>query len=174
VFRNPGAGIAPWNVQKYSFYLENGIPKIIQNDSNATPVIFFHFHGTKIFQNGFGVVINFPMTFSAIEVFFITYSACLYEKSNEIYKAIGSFLPGTFANVKEYNLKDGFNRYRDRDFSGNEHIYQYVLTDATAWKSLKNISIFLRVKNYRKYMFSLIKRSPKIFSKLFFKGKFNG
>lgn len=49
---NPGAGIAPWNLQQYEFVQRNGkIVGIKKESGKHFPVIFFHFHGLKLFKN---------------------------------------------------------------------------------------------------------------------------
>lgn len=45
IMKNEGAGIAPWNVQKYSFKLEGEQLITVNNDSQKKwPVVFYHFH----------------------------------------------------------------------------------------------------------------------------------
>jgi hypothetical protein len=42
VLQHQGAGLAPWNVEKYSLRLENGQVLV-----DSQPLVFFHFHGLK-------------------------------------------------------------------------------------------------------------------------------
>ena len=45
IMENEGAGIAPWNVQKYSFTYENSVLTATHEQSKKKwPVIFYHFH----------------------------------------------------------------------------------------------------------------------------------
>lgn len=45
IMKNEGAGIAPWNVQKYSFKTEGDTLIAISNESQKKwPVVFYHFH----------------------------------------------------------------------------------------------------------------------------------
>ncbi len=48
--KNPGGGLAPWNIQQYRF--ENSSEgKEIKTGNTFTPV-FYHFHGMKFYDNG--------------------------------------------------------------------------------------------------------------------------
>ncbi len=52
VLQHPGGGVAPWNVQKYSFTETNH--KIFlseEENSKSYPLVFFHFHGLKFFSD---------------------------------------------------------------------------------------------------------------------------
>jgi len=46
--KNVGAGVAPWNHETRSPYFEESIWKV----EDEIPLVFYHFHGLKIFQNG--------------------------------------------------------------------------------------------------------------------------
>lgn len=52
VSKNLGAGVAPWNVQQYKFYRDNsGFTLKEISTGFLTPLIFYHFHGMKFFNN---------------------------------------------------------------------------------------------------------------------------
>ena len=52
ILQNPGGGVAPWNVQKYSFAEVNReIFLSEEKNSNSYPLVFFHFHGLKFFSD---------------------------------------------------------------------------------------------------------------------------
>ncbi len=49
--QNLGGGVAPWNVQQYELFLENG--KVFGKEKISKkifPIIFFHFHGFKFLE----------------------------------------------------------------------------------------------------------------------------
>ena len=46
--KNQGAGVAPWNHEIYKPYLEKSIWKV----NGESPLVFYHFHGLRIFDNG--------------------------------------------------------------------------------------------------------------------------
>lgn len=50
-----GGGIAPWNVQQYKFYSADGILTANKNansvSSASKPVVFYHFHGLKLYSD---------------------------------------------------------------------------------------------------------------------------
>jgi hypothetical protein len=52
VLQHPGGGVAPWNVQQYSFEGRNGkIYLSAEGSSMSYPLVFFHFHGLKFYSN---------------------------------------------------------------------------------------------------------------------------
>ena len=65
ILQNLGGGVAPWNMQQYRFYKDNGVIKgeVLEN-GDVFDLIFFHFHAIKIgykapilefFFGGYGV-----------------------------------------------------------------------------------------------------------------------
>ena len=46
---NPGAGVAPWNVEKYRFFGSNSVS--LNDHGKIWPLIFYHFHGLKFFDS---------------------------------------------------------------------------------------------------------------------------
>lgn len=53
VMKNKGAGIASWNLEGYEFYKETAELKAFSKEiKKRVDVIFFHFHGVKIYKNG--------------------------------------------------------------------------------------------------------------------------
>jgi len=58
--KNIGAGIAPWNVQQYSFKFENDNLTGFDGISGVHfSVIFFHFHGLTFFENNIVSLTNY-------------------------------------------------------------------------------------------------------------------
>lgn len=54
VLRHPGGGIAPWNLQQFSFMEKGGSIDIKEkNSSKIYPLVFFHFHGVKFYTDGY-------------------------------------------------------------------------------------------------------------------------
>ncbi|HVY75129.1 MAG TPA: hypothetical protein VG890_09880 [Puia sp.] len=52
VVQNPGAGLAPWNIQQYETWEKEGSPVVrCKEDRKEYPAIFFHFHGLKFFSD---------------------------------------------------------------------------------------------------------------------------
>ena len=75
VSSNMGGGVAPWNMERYEFAIDNGIMKATERGMNVTfPVIFFHFH--FVYANVKGMVHNFsfdkyvPSKETSYKVFF--------------------------------------------------------------------------------------------------------
>jgi hypothetical protein len=75
-----GGGIAPWNVQQYTFKKEN--EKLIGNSSGKPfEAIFFHFHGLRFFKNDVLRLTDhgYYLPESAIRLLFIPYAKRLME-----------------------------------------------------------------------------------------------
>lgn len=52
VLQNPGAGIAPWNLQQFEFDVEDGQIVVTEKTTrNKYPLVFFHFHGLKFYTD---------------------------------------------------------------------------------------------------------------------------
>jgi hypothetical protein len=49
VLQNKGGGVAPWNIQQFDIS-ESGKELIERNTGNVLPLIFYHFHGVKIYS----------------------------------------------------------------------------------------------------------------------------
>ena len=68
----PGAGLAPWNIEKYSYRIINN--KIFVNDH---PLIYYHFHHLRIFNKNFALnaLLSYKVdvTRKAIRVIYHTY-----------------------------------------------------------------------------------------------------
>jgi hypothetical protein len=98
--KNPGGGLAPWNIQQYRFEDSSGGQEI-KTGKYVVPV-FYHFHGVKFYDNG--KVIFSPNTYylsSAVKrVFYKPYienlhqARLLIQKFNNTFDPHGS-LPGS-------------------------------------------------------------------------------
>jgi hypothetical protein len=53
VMQHPGGGLAPWNLQQYTFKTrENKLFVQTLRDGREYPAVFFHFHGLKFYTDG--------------------------------------------------------------------------------------------------------------------------
>lgn len=71
-----GGGIAPWNVQQYTFSKSNS--GIVANEISTNkkfPVVFFHYHGLKFYENEIVSLTDegYDISSETIEVFFKPY-----------------------------------------------------------------------------------------------------
>ena len=71
VIRNPGAGVAPWNVNGYELEV-NTLPQV-----NGVPVVFYHFHQYGRFTNGEHQLGNYPFSQQVIDGFYRPYVEAL-------------------------------------------------------------------------------------------------
>lgn len=74
ILQNPGGGIAPWNLQKYSFRIYgDSVTGKSRISGNEFDVVFFHFHYVRFMKNGFvDLGWNF-ITDNAKKVFYLPY-----------------------------------------------------------------------------------------------------
>jgi hypothetical protein len=53
ILEHPGGGVAPWNLQRYVFFEENGsIKGVVKKTKSSFQVVFFHFQYIKFKKNG--------------------------------------------------------------------------------------------------------------------------
>lgn len=52
VLKHIGGGLASWNVQQYRFYKENDKLFVSEKEGEKHPVVFYHFHYLRFFNNG--------------------------------------------------------------------------------------------------------------------------
>jgi len=91
-----GGGIAPWNVQQYSFKSVNG--KLIGSETksgNQFDVVFFHFHGVKYYDHDI-VMLSHPLydlTDQVKEFFYKPYVRLLNQSKKIVNSIDASFDP---------------------------------------------------------------------------------
>lgn len=70
VIRNPGAGVAPWNIRGYRLDAAAQPPRV-----NGVPVVFYHYHQYGRFKSGAHELGSYPMTRDVVECFYRPYVA---------------------------------------------------------------------------------------------------
>jgi hypothetical protein len=93
--KHPGGGMAPWNMQQYSFVrIENKIWGIEKKTGNKFEVVFFHFHGLKIYADDIVSMTGqtYEMNYSALELLYKPYVSELIRISDDVHaKNNGAF-----------------------------------------------------------------------------------
>ncbi|MBN8854809.1 MAG: hypothetical protein BGO55_20100 [Sphingobacteriales bacterium 50-39] len=87
VLQHPGGGLAPWNIQQYSVYEKDGRPWIRSlKDQQIAPVVFFHFHGLKIYTDEKGSCsgILYDLDRNTKEKLFKPYMRTLWQISRQL------------------------------------------------------------------------------------------
>jgi hypothetical protein len=92
VIRNPGAGVAPWNIRGYELTLKDSVPYV-----NGLPAVFFHYHQYGRFKNGSHDLGNYPLSQQVIDYFYRPYIRAIEEAAREV-RAIDP----SFAYRREY------------------------------------------------------------------------
>ncbi len=88
VMENPGGGIAPWNVQQYSFERSGDkITGIEKSTGKKFDAVFFHFHGLKFYLNGIVELSGevYELDEHVREIFYFPYISAL----NRLKKRVG-------------------------------------------------------------------------------------
>jgi hypothetical protein len=124
VIKNLGAGVAPWNLQQYSYFYKNN--KIFFNIKNLEegnqvyPIIFFHFHGLTFYNNNTLKLTHhkYYIPKFIIEEIYIPYIKLLEDLKQKIIKIDNSFDPN--GSTSPY-FKENFN------FNFLVHTYYYDL-----------------------------------------------
>lgn len=63
ILKNQGANVASWNIERYELSTNNGRLSVIDKATKETwPLIFYHFHGFKIYIGIFNKIRGYPVT----------------------------------------------------------------------------------------------------------------
>jgi hypothetical protein len=68
VIQHPGAGVAPWNIQRYRFDIINAVPHV-----DGVPVVFYHYHQYGRYENGSHELGHYPLSTQVINFFYRVY-----------------------------------------------------------------------------------------------------
>lgn len=85
-----GGGVAPWNVQQYTFEKTPGGDTfgIETKTGEKFQVVFFHFHSLKFYTNNTIWLSNYPTSSSAFNYLYRPYVKALLAKENELKKSL--------------------------------------------------------------------------------------
>jgi hypothetical protein len=126
--QHPGGGVAPWNVQQYTFHQQAG--KIMGREISTGKkfeVVFFHYHGLKFFDND---VVSLTEAGYAIskevqELFFIPYVKRLMQAKREVNQLDPGFNPNGSSGRSPYpvsKFKAARRYYLDSIKSGRRYL----------------------------------------------------
>jgi len=147
VLEHLGGGIAPWNVQQYSFFKEQEAIWLTERSSGKKfPVIFYHFHGVKFYKDNKVVFAGPLYEINPVvkELFYYPYISKLVAIAEDIIKqgsiknpngAYLESLPQT--KIFTHFIKDqltGFLRYfpgafHIKNYNFKNHNHQYLIKD---------------------------------------------
>lgn len=118
-----GGGIAPWNVQQYSFFDEDGALKGLETLTNASfEMVFFHFHYVRFYSNKKVELGQYKLSKNVLNTIYAPYFKALWKAESLIKKAGYNIDP-------HWNQKYAFTwktplRVIKRTFFGNYNIYK--------------------------------------------------
>lgn len=87
-----GGGVAPWNCQQYDFSLNNEKQLVGEANGNSFPVVFFHFHGVKVYEGWKAIYAprSYVLSGAVKNLFYKPYIQSLKAKGEEL----SSLFPG--------------------------------------------------------------------------------
>lgn len=107
VVKHRGVGVAPWNIEFYTYH-EVGR---VEQKGKSFPVVFFHFHGTKInFESGLLSIklITVDIPKQAVQTIFIPYLELL----KMVYTKYFGLNPQNITVIKRHPLKSIYSRLK--------------------------------------------------------------
>ena len=91
---NPGIGLAPWNIEKYSVSTSEGIIQV-----DGVPAVFYHFHGLRLMrprlhvQPTLSISGNYHMPAEVIEAFYRPYAREVWATTMKFPLIVASLKP---------------------------------------------------------------------------------
>jgi hypothetical protein len=82
-----GGGVAPWNCQQYSFNVSGDVLTLEEKKTGIRqPLVFFHFHGMKLFEGGGAVFAprSYILKKPVRELLYLPYQQALLRKGHEL------------------------------------------------------------------------------------------
>jgi hypothetical protein len=134
VIQHPGAGVAPWNIQKFKLEMKGSTPCV-----DGVLVVFYHFHQYGRYKNGAHELGSYPLSREVIDCFYRPYVTELrqaeiavraidstftyrreYADHSTLLDALRSFSGGSLAaqfDVAKRRLRGRYNIYPDKYFA---------------------------------------------------------
>ena len=131
--RNIGCGVAPWNIQKYDFSVENGTYFVTERVTKIKkPVVFFHYHALLEIAEKKWVLSQYRLTENDKKLFFEPYIKELYKIEEKYpaglvekvyrnpYKAHFKMLSCVFGYLKR------FKQFKENRFLWKRNIFSFI------------------------------------------------
>lgn len=131
--RNIGCGVAPWNIQKYDFSVENGTYFVTERVTKIKkPVVFFHYHALLEIAEKKWVLSQYRLTENDKKLFFEPYIKELYIIEEKYpaglvekvyrnpYKAHFKMLRCVFGYLKR------FKQFKENRFLWKRNIFSFI------------------------------------------------
>ena len=89
ILRHLGGGVAPWNVQQYKVHTTDGLrTRLLEKTTMIDfPLVFYHFHGLQIFEDGEIDMATYPLGKEIKNVIYEPYLKAL-RKSSDMLKQV--------------------------------------------------------------------------------------
>lgn len=114
-----GGGVAPWNVQQYRLHKEEDLLKV-----DDTDVIFYHYHGFKLYTNGdIDLCVNgYQLSPEVVEYIYKPYIKALENAEASVKEVDAGF---DYGYIKKYrNMKDYLKMVKNR-MKGEYNVIQH-------------------------------------------------
>jgi len=146
VLQNKGGGVAPWNVQQFTYYKKND--KIIQKEISTgeiSQMIFYHFHNLIIYKDGYTKALGYPLSDGLIEYIYKEYMIKIketitrYSSYNCINKGFNIFPPDKIEIEKILKRMSSGNYNGDNIIIYDEKLFKAYLDSFTFFKYISLI-----------------------------------
>lgn len=109
VIKNPGSGVAPWNIQQYKIKMEGNYLPVVTYINKSYPLIFYHFHAVKFASNNRFDLFNYKLSRNSIKYIYIPYlinlikvRESLKEKFNDEINFLEKNYKNKLRNIKRF------------------------------------------------------------------------
>jgi len=86
IIANPGAGVAPWNIEHFRFEIRDSAPYV-----DGRPVVFYHYHQYGRYENGSHELGNYPFPAQVIDCIYGTYVAEIKSAEKAVHSIDSTF-----------------------------------------------------------------------------------
>jgi len=126
--KNLGGGVAPWNVQQYQIFVRNGN---IWGKERTTgcefPVIFYHFHYLRFFEDGSLSMGDYKIDSAVRELIYFPYIRELQKSYEKIHALDNGFDPHGSQALPKFNLLRPIKTIKDYLRQRANHIQRQEL-----------------------------------------------
>ena len=138
IITNLGAGVAPWNIQRFRFEIINSVPHV-----DTLPIVFYHYHQYGRYKNGNHELGTYPLPKKVIDSVYKTYVRELHFVENFVREIDSAFF---FRREYESNksFMDLLHSFTLKDFhlwlSGISRRYRGKYNVFSDWYFLKDVA----------------------------------
>lgn len=119
ILNHQGGGVAPWNIQKYSFNSNgNSFTGVVRKSKTSFKIIFYHFQYVKILENDSYDIGWYLISSQVRKLFYLPYLRKLSVTEERLHRLNNNFSTG-FTSFSTGNFKDMLKTMAKRYFRYN-------------------------------------------------------